>query len=133
MAVFRYLGMLAVALVIILLAIFNADNVTFSFFGVRTWQAPLILMLFITLVLGILLGMFFSFLKTLSAKRQHKKKAAEKNNAPQNLDVPVVSGLQNFEADSTLPESGLKTSDNPSWADADAKKTKDEPFTGTGV
>jgi len=80
MKIIHWIVRIIVALLIVVLALNNMQRVEFNFYGIYTWNFPLILLVFIMLALGILIGLIFGLVRHISLKSQIHTLKKELNN-----------------------------------------------------
>lgn len=71
----------ALFFVLFAFALNNQDSITLHLFFGRSWQAPLVLVLLLTLLVGVFLGVVVMLPLWLRAKRSRRQAAAGSNTA----------------------------------------------------
>jgi uncharacterized integral membrane protein len=99
MALVRWIVFGAIFLVLVLVALQNADIVTLRFFDLWTWEAPLIFVVLIAFALGVGFGLLAGALKVARLSRQLAR--ARREHA-RTKPVPAPHGA----APGTSPASG---------------------------
>ncbi len=66
----------AIFFVLFAFALNNQDSVTLNFFFSRSWQAPMVLVLLVVLLIGVFLGVLVMLPLWLRARRQRSRQSA---------------------------------------------------------
>ncbi len=79
---------------LLFLAFQNADSVTLKFYGVWSWQAPLIVIVFVVFAIGVASGLLAGAMRAARLKRQLNRLRREqrKRDAPPVTRPPVDAG-----------------------------------------
>lgn len=77
MKIFRWIIRIVIFVLVLVLVLDNRHNVQFSFYNIYTVNTPLIVLCFIFLLVGFIVGIIYSFLR--SFKLRSRVKLLQKN------------------------------------------------------
>jgi len=99
MSLLRWIVIAVVFVVLLFVALQNAQTVTLQVFNLYSWQAPLVFVILIAFATGVTLGLLAGAIKIVRLKRQVNRLRREQRNA-------VVAPTMHAPAPGTVPASG---------------------------
>ncbi len=70
--IIRWMVRIAIFILILVLIVNNLQKVQFNFYGVYTWNLPLIVIVLIAMAIGIAIGLIFGFIRSLELRSRIK-------------------------------------------------------------
>jgi uncharacterized integral membrane protein len=101
MQIVRWIIAATVFLALLFLSLQNSDPATLKFFNLASWQAPLVVVVFVAFAAGVALGLLAGALRAARLSRQIRKLRREQR-SPDSLTPSRSAGM----APGTAPASG---------------------------